>query len=191
MLRRVASNGRAYSKIRCAKAVGHCATATEEAIWTSSPVTPRNRKAFRKEVADWLVDNVPDDLEFPPDSADLSREQWLKRRDIGMRLGSRGWLWPTMPPEYGGGGLDVDHAVILEEELDTHGLSIPPLLRLWRKDGRPHYPDLGHGRAKNSVFCLLSSLGRSQAGSCLPNPTLDRTLRVSRPPPLETATTTC
>ncbi len=101
------------------------------------PRYTQEQEAFRKEVADWLVDNVPDDLEFPPDSADLSREQWLKRRDIGMRLGSRGWLWPTMPPEYGGGGLDVDHAVILEEELDRHGLSIPPYYDSGGKMGGP------------------------------------------------------
>ena len=35
-------------------------------------------------------------------------------------------LWPTAPVEYGGGGLSIDHAIVIEEELDRYNLSLPP-----------------------------------------------------------------
>ena len=95
------------------------------------------QEAFRKEVAAWIDANIPRDLEDPADSADLSREQWEKRREVGKSLGARGWLWPTMSPEYGGGGLDVDHAVIIEEELDSCGLNVPPYYDSGGKMGGP------------------------------------------------------
>ena len=87
--------------------------------------TPEQEE-FRREVQAWLADNVPPGLEHPADPADLTWEQYQRRRDLGRRLGQRGWLWPTAPAEYGGGGLDVDHAVVLEEEIDAYGLTLPP-----------------------------------------------------------------
>ena len=33
-------------------------------------------------------------------------------------LGERGWYAPTWPKEYGGGGLSVEHAIIIAEDLD-------------------------------------------------------------------------
>ena len=47
-------------------------------------------------------------------------------RALGRKLGARGWLYATAPARYGGGGLDVDHAIILEEEVDRFDLSLPP-----------------------------------------------------------------
>ncbi len=87
--------------------------------------TPEQEQ-FRKEVRAWLKGNVPTDLVEPADPADLSYEQYQKRRALGRNLGARGWLWPTAPVEYGGGGLGVDHAIIVEEELDSYGLTLPP-----------------------------------------------------------------
>ena len=84
------------------------------------------QEAFRREVREWLGQHVPGDLEHPIDSHDLSLEQYQKRRAIGRGLGERGWLWPTAPVEYGGGGLSMDHAIIIEEELGHLGLSLPP-----------------------------------------------------------------
>ena len=62
----------------------------------------------------------------PADPADLTWEQYQLRRELGRKLGARGWLWPTAPAEFGGGGLDVDHAVVIEEEIDAYGLTNPP-----------------------------------------------------------------
>ena len=84
------------------------------------------QEEFRSEVRQWLEENVPTDLEEPADPIDLSYEQYQKRRELGRNLGARGWLWPTAPTEYGGGGLDIDHAIILEEEMGNYSLSLPP-----------------------------------------------------------------
>ena len=84
------------------------------------------QQEFRSEVKGWLADVLPDGLEFPADSNDLSYNGYLKLRELGRSLGEKGWLWPTAPPEYGGGGLSIDHAIVIEEELDEQGLSLPP-----------------------------------------------------------------
>ena len=65
-------------------------------------------------------------MEHPADPADLTWDQYQLRRELGRKLGDKGWLWPTAPAEYGGGGLDVDSAVVIEEEIDSFGLSLPP-----------------------------------------------------------------
>ena len=84
------------------------------------------QQEFRTEVREWLGEALPDGLEFPADSNDLSYNGYLKLRELGRSLGEKGWLWPTAPTEYGGGGLSIDHAIVIEEELDEQGLSLPP-----------------------------------------------------------------
>ena len=87
--------------------------------------TPEQEE-FRREVNAWLKRQVPDGVEHPADPADLTWEQYQLRRELGRKLGDKGWLWPTAPKEYGGGGLDVDSAVVIEEEIDSFGLTLPP-----------------------------------------------------------------
>ena len=87
--------------------------------------TPEQEK-FRREVSAWLREHVPGGIEHPADPADLTWEQYQLRRDLGRKLGDKGWLWPTAPVQYGGGGLDVDSAVVIEEEIDSFGLTLPP-----------------------------------------------------------------
>ena len=87
--------------------------------------TPEQEE-FRREVNAWLKDNVPDGVGNPADPADLTWDQYQLRRDLGRKLGAKGWLWPTAPVEYGGGDLDVDSAVVIEEEIDSFGLTLPP-----------------------------------------------------------------
>jgi alkylation response protein AidB-like acyl-CoA dehydrogenase len=84
------------------------------------------QEAFRTEVRSWLADHMPEGLENPINAADLAYEQYQKLRDLGRQLGSKGWLYPWYPQEYGGGGLGGDMTMILEEELDRYGLSLPP-----------------------------------------------------------------
>ena len=55
------------------------------------------QERFRSEVRTWLEANLPSDLADPADSADLSYEDYQKRRDLGRTLGAMGWLWPTAP----------------------------------------------------------------------------------------------
>lgn len=90
------------------------------------PRYTQEQEEFRQEVRRWLEANVPPNINHPADSADLTYEQYQLRRQLGRRLGERGWLWPTAPREYGGGGLTLDHAVVLEEEIDACGLTLPP-----------------------------------------------------------------
>ena len=85
-----------------------------------------DQEKFRKEVKEWLQENVPEGIEHPADSTDLTLEQYQKRRELGYKLGEKGWLWPTAPQEYSGGGLDVEHSIVIEEEIDKIGLSLPP-----------------------------------------------------------------
>jgi alkylation response protein AidB-like acyl-CoA dehydrogenase len=84
------------------------------------------QEAFRAEVRTWLADHIPEGLEVPIDAGSLSYEQYQKSRELGRRLGAKGWLYPTYPKEYGGGDLSVDFVMILEEELDRYDMSLPP-----------------------------------------------------------------
>ena len=90
------------------------------------PTYTAEQEAFRTEVQSWLSEYIPAGIQHPADSIDLTYEQYQLRRELGRRLGEQGWLWPTAPREYGGGGLTVDHSVVLEEEIDGHNLSLPP-----------------------------------------------------------------
>ena len=85
------------------------------------------QEEFAKEVREWLDENVPKDLFVRPwDTRTMSREQWQLRREFGRKLGQKGWLYATAPREYGGGGLDADHAAIITRELAARSLSAPP-----------------------------------------------------------------
>ncbi len=84
------------------------------------------QQRFRAEVRAWLEANLPRDLNRRPRSSQESYELYLQRRELGRRLGEKGWNYPLGPKQYGGGGFDVDHAIILEEEADGFDLSLPP-----------------------------------------------------------------
>lgn len=82
------------------------------------------QEAFRREVKRWLQENVPAGIkEFP---AEEPPEVWEAKRELDRRLGGVGWLWPTAPKKYGGGGLTGDHAIIIEEELEALRLPTRP-----------------------------------------------------------------
>src|SRR6266850_1114406 len=84
------------------------------------------QQRFRHEVRAWLDANVTPGLTRIPVSDDDSRRRYHELRALGRKLGARGWLYPRAPQAYGGGGLDVDHTIILEEEVDRVGLALPP-----------------------------------------------------------------
>ncbi len=79
------------------------------------------QEAFRAEVRAWLAEHVPR-VEGDPDSD----ENYPKYRQLGRELGAKGWLRPTAPAEYGGGGLSLDEAMIIIEEIDRYDLGLPP-----------------------------------------------------------------
>ena len=90
------------------------------------PTYTPEQEEFRQEVRGWLAENVSPDIAHPPDSINITEEQYQLRRGLGRKLGEKGWLWATAPEEYGGGGLSLDHAVVVEEEVDSYGLTVPP-----------------------------------------------------------------
>jgi len=83
------------------------------------------QEEFRKEVKAWLEKNVTnlDVLKsWPLEESDVTLEQWQWKLDLRHKLGSKGWLFPTMPTEYGGGGLTLDKEMIIGEELEPYDL---------------------------------------------------------------------
>jgi len=86
----------------------------------------RAHPSVRREVRAWLEANVPPGItRTPADDAD-SLKRYQELRAFGRKLGAKGWLYPRAPKTYAGGGLDVDSTIILEEEVDRFGLSLPP-----------------------------------------------------------------
>jgi alkylation response protein AidB-like acyl-CoA dehydrogenase len=80
---------------------------------------------FQAEVRAWLEEHVPE-LRDHADPADLTADEYAKQRELGRALGERGWLYPALPAEYGGGGMSMAMAMIVEEELDRYHLATPP-----------------------------------------------------------------
>ncbi len=84
------------------------------------------QESFRKEVRDWLSANVPTESPRLGMAEAESEELYQKYRELGRRLGAKGWLWPGMPKEYGGGGMSMDLSTVLREEMDGYNLGLPP-----------------------------------------------------------------
>ncbi len=93
--------------------------------------------AFRVEVRAFLDKNVSPDIEHMADPCDMSFEQYQLRRDLGRALGARGWLYPSMPKEYGGGDLSTEQIGILTDELTRIGLALPPYYDAGGRMGAP------------------------------------------------------
>ena len=79
-----------------------------------------DQERFRKEVRTWLEENVPEEMKRPIDRADFNEEHWQFWREKNRELAAKGWLYPTYPKEYGGGGLTGEHETIIEEEFQHH-----------------------------------------------------------------------
>jgi len=101
------------------------------------------QEQFRTEVRAWVDENIPEDKRRPIDPEMLTDGQegalsdlyWFWR-EKHKELAAKGWLYPTYPKEYGGGGLSGEHETIIEEEFSrgsvvggfTNGLVFPTLL---------------------------------------------------------------
>ncbi len=84
----------------------------------------KEQEDFRREVRAWFEKNVPTEMRMPVDEEkDYTPEQheWHKR--FQKVLGDKGWLFPTYPKEYGGGGLSSDKAAVIHDEMQR--LRIP------------------------------------------------------------------
>ena len=100
-----------------------------------------DQEEFRKEVRSWLEENIPAEMRAPVDRMELSQAQYDYWRETHKVLAEKGWLYPTYPKEYGGGGLTGEHETILQEEFRrarvvpgfTNALVFPTLL-VWADD---------------------------------------------------------
>ena len=76
------------------------------------------QEQFRKDVRTWLDENIPQEMKRPIDADDMTEEMFQFWKGKHRELGAKGWLYPTYPKEYGGGGLTAEHETILEEEFE-------------------------------------------------------------------------
>ncbi len=92
--------------------------------WTIQFERPytQSQQDFRIVVRDWLLQHSPGDLRIPPDGSPLQPETQTRVKDFRRALGSQGWLAPTWPKQYGGGGLNPALAEVIQEEIQTLGL---------------------------------------------------------------------
>jgi len=102
----------------------------------------KEQEEFAKEVRAWIDENVPKDLVSPRDPVKVTHEQWLQRRELGRKLGKKGWLHAGLPTKYGGGGLDADHRYVLSKEFAERHISLPP------------YHDAGGGLGAATIMAI-------------------------------------
>ncbi len=81
--------------------------------------------ALRAEVRAWLGENVPRDLVLPGPEDDISPELEAWTLDFRRKLGAKGWLAPSWPKHFGGGGLPPKTGSAILEEVNR--LRLPPL----------------------------------------------------------------
>src|SRR6476660_7251240 len=95
------------------------------------------QKKLRKEVREFLEKNVPPGITHTVDAANQPREQYELRRELGRRLGKKGWLYPHMPKEYGGSDMSADQVMVINDELTRIGLALPPYYDSGGRMGAP------------------------------------------------------
>ena len=98
----------------------------------------KEQEDFRKEVREWLAANIQEDMRCPVDRLELTDKLYTYWRGMHQQLAAKGWLYPTYPKEYGGGGLSGNHETIIIEEFEraqvVRGFTNPyifPTLLVW------------------------------------------------------------
>jgi alkylation response protein AidB-like acyl-CoA dehydrogenase len=81
------------------------------------------QEGFREEVRAWFEENIPMEMRNTPGSLDprfVTPEELEWRFEFQRKLGEKRWLDPIAPTEYGGGGMSVDQASIIDEVSDDY-----------------------------------------------------------------------
>lgn len=108
------------------------------------------QEGFRHEVRTWLEEHIPEEMREPLDPEDLTDEQYWWWREKHREIARKGWLYPTFPKEYGGGGLSPEYEAIIHEEFRR--ARVPAL------GGRPEGPGAGsrfEGFSNQFIFPAL------------------------------------
>src|SRR5713226_7025812 len=98
------------------------------------------QQRFREEVRAWFEANVPPGITRTPPSPEESYANYQQRRELGRKLGAKGWLFPMAPKEYGGGRLGAPTILVwgTEEQKKTF---LPPIhrgeVRVWQLLSEP------------------------------------------------------
>ena len=123
------------------------------------------QEEFRQEVQEWLKASLPEDMEPLVDPANPTPEQYKWAREFRSKLGEKGWRARTWPQEYGGGGMSIDMASVMDEELAKHpipqiydlGVSLcAPAIMVWGTEEQKQRWLRPIMRAEIAVFQLFS-----------------------------------
>ncbi len=76
---------------------------------------PRSEEAWRREVRDFLRDELPAEQAFNTEFDDAP-EQWQTAVAFSRKVARKGWVGLTWPTEYGGAGLTAREQLVLLEE---------------------------------------------------------------------------
>ncbi len=82
-------------------------------------LTPPNveMERFRQEVRTWFEENIAEDMKESLDADEFTEEKYWYWREKHKELAKKGWLNPTYPKEYGGGGLTGAHEAVIVQEM--------------------------------------------------------------------------
>ena len=109
-----------------------------------------DQEQFRLEVVEWLETNLPNEIRLSNRAPFCQKDTWTQHELFRLRLGDKQWLAPTLSEEWGGGAMTTDRARIIQEELQSRGLS-------WLLDTRATY-----------LASILEKLGTEQQKKNVP-----------------------
>ncbi len=119
---------------------------------------PPEAEAFRAEVKQFLAEHQP----HAP--ADRRARSWMGfDADFSRRLAARGWVGLTLPPAYGGAGLDAFRRFVLVEELLSAGA---PVAAHWIADRQSGPLILRYGSTAQKE-AYLPRICRGEAFFCI------------------------
>ncbi len=118
-----------------------------------------SEERLRREVCDFLAAELNPSHDAPPLP---QRPGYMPAREFELKLGAKGWLALSWPPEYGGAGRPVSEQFIVDEEVALHGgpasdaltrVIVAPILLAAGHDSqkRRYLPRLARGEI---TFCL-------------------------------------
>jgi alkylation response protein AidB-like acyl-CoA dehydrogenase len=95
--------------------------------YTIGEYDTEEQKKFRKEVGEWLDKNISPEL--IKGTNELRVTAYIPgQHEFAIKLGTKGWLVPEWPKEYGGAGLPAGYRSIVAEEISTRVLFGPGFL---------------------------------------------------------------